>query len=453
MSRAKTVFHCTECGAASAKWVGRCPLCDQWNTLVEEIATAGDHRPAGVRSAVLKPVPITEVSSGAAEPIGTGVGEFDRVLGGGLVAGSVTLLGGEPGIGKSTLLIDVASRWAAAGRTVLYISAEESIQQVQRRAERIGALQPTLFLSAETALGDIVAVIESLEPSLVIVDSVQTIYDPEMGSAPGSVGQVRECAYRLVRVAKQRALATILVGHVTKDGALAGPRVLEHVVDTVLAFDGDRHHNLRMLRASKHRFGSTNELGLFEMADRGLVGVPDAGGLFLTDRRADAPGSVIVPTLDGVRPLLVEVQALVAPTSMIPPRRSVQGVDAARVAMILAVLDKRVGISVSTCEVYASVAGGVRVVDPGADLALAVAVASSFFGVSVAPEVVVCAEIGLAGELRQVGGLERRLAEAAQLGFRHAVVPRSAPAAPDGMTLARVSTLVEAIDAVGLCPR
>jgi DNA repair protein RadA/Sms len=424
-------------------------MCEEWNTLVEELVGT---RSCDVGSAVLKPVPITEVRSGAAEPTATEVGEFDRVLGGGLVAGSVTLLGGEPGIGKSTLLIDVASRWAAAGRTVLYISAEESVQQVQRRAERIGALQPTLFLSAETALADILAVIESLEPSLVIVDSIQTIYDPEMGSAPGSVGQVRECAHRLVRVAKQRSMATILVGHVTKDGALAGPRVLEHVVDTVLAFDGDRHHSLRMLRASKHRFGSTNELGLFEMADCGLVGVPEAGGLFLGDRPADAPGSVIVPTLDGARPLLVEVQALVAPTVMIPPRRSVQGVDSARVAMILAVLDKRVGIALSTCEVYASVAGGVRVVDPGADLALALAIASSYFGVSIPADVVVCAEVGLAGELRQVGGLDRRLAEAAQLGFTRAVVPCSAPAAPSGMVVSRVSTLVEAIDTVGFGP-
>jgi DNA repair protein RadA/Sms len=247
-------------------------------------------------------------------------------------------------------------------------------------------------------------------------------------------------------------MATVLVGHVTKDGALAGPRVLEHVVDTVLAFDGDRHHSLRMLRATKHRFGPTSELGLFEMADGGLVGVPDAGGLFLADRPADAPGSVIVPTLEGVRPLLVEVQALVAPTAMVPPRRSVQGLDASRLAMILAVLDKRVGISVSTCEVYTSVAGGVRVVDPGADLAVALAIASSYFGVSVPADVVVCAEVGLAGELRQVGGIGRRLAEAAQLGFRRAVVPGSAPAAPDGMVLSRVSTLVEAIDAVGFAP-
>ena len=319
MTRARTVFRCGECGAGAPKWAGRCPTCDEWNTLVEEV-----ERPAAVPSpgaSAERAVPIVEVDAHewAARP--TGVSELDRVLGGGLVPGSVTLLGGEPGIGKSTLLLQALASLAASGARCLLVSAEESRQQVRLRAERLGALPASLWLVGETVLPSVIADIEQVAPDVCVIDSIQTLHDPELGSAPGSVTQVRECAQQLVQVSKARGLATLLVGHVTKEGALAGPRVLEHIVDTVLSFEGERHHALRLLRALKHRFGPTSELGLFEMVDAGLVGVPDAGGMFLADRRAGVPGSVVVPTIEGHRPLLVELQALVGPAAVaaMPP--------------------------------------------------------------------------------------------------------------------------------------
>ena len=331
MPRVRTTHRCTECGAASPKWAGRCGTCGGWNTLVEEVEVTG---PSGRSADGLvpadRPVPILEVDVSGSEAQATGVAELDRVLGGGLVPGSVTLLGGEPGIGKSTLLLQALARRAAAAEPVLYVSAEESKQQVRSRAERLGALPASLWLMAESVLPAIVAALDEVGPTVVVIDSIQTVVDPELGSAPGSVAQVRECAYRLVQEAKRRAIAVLLVGHVTKDGGLAGPRVLEHVVDTVLAFEGDRHHALRLLRAVKHRFGATNELGLFEMTEAGLVGVPDPSGLFLADRRLGVPGSAVVPVLEGQRPLLVEVQALVATSTLALPRRSAQGLDHGR---------------------------------------------------------------------------------------------------------------------------
>ncbi len=378
--------------------------------------------------------------------------ELDRVLGGGLVPGSVTLLGGEPGIGKSTLLLQVAAEVAAAGARVLYLSGEESAQQIRLRAERLGALHPGLWLATEVAMPQVVGAIEEVAPDLVIVDSVQTLLDPQLASTPGSVAQVRECANRLVQEAKRRGCAVVLVGHVTKEGALAGPRVLEHVVDTVLSFDGDRHHALRLLRVVKHRFGSTQELGLFEMGDHGLAGVPDPSGLFLADRRIGVPGSVVLPTVEGNRPLLVELQVLTAISTLPSPRRSAQGIDAGRMALLLAVLQQRCGITTSGIDVYALAVGGVKLADPGADLALGLAAVSSLAGTTLPPDLVACGEVGLGGELRQVAHMPRRLAEAARLGFKRAVVPFSAPEPPPGIETLRVGTLVDAVDRLDLVP-
>jgi DNA repair protein RadA/Sms len=424
--------------------VGRCPACDAWNTLVEEVERAG--RPSAAGAGAARPVPIVEVGAHGCAARPTGIGELDRVLGGGLVPGSVTLLGGEPGIGKSTLLLQALASLAGRGARCLLVSAEESHHQVRARAERLGALPASLWLVSETALDDVVAHVEQVAPDVCAVDSVQALHDPELGSVPGSVAQVRECAQRLVQVSKSRGVATLLVGHVTKEGALAGPRLLEHVVDTVLSFEGDRHHALRLLRALKHRFGPTSELGLFEMVGRGLVGVPDAGAMFLADRQPGVPGSVVVPTIEGHRPLLVELQALVGPAAVpAVPRRSAQGLDGGRLALLLAVLDRRARLPLGGCDVYASAVGGVRVVEPGADLALVLALVSAHADVALPDDLVACGEVGLGGELRQVSQTPRRLAEAARLGFSQAIVPASAPGGDAGLVVHRAGSLVDAL--------
>ena len=448
MPRLRSVYRCSECGAEAPKWTGWCPACESSGTLSEEpVAPASGGSGAGLRALAPRsvPIPIAEAVGDATEPVPTGDVEFDRVLGGGLVPGSVTVLGGEPGVGKSTLLLQALASIAARGATCLYVTAEESARQVALRAERMGVTSPSLWLVSETALPHVIAHIDALAPEVVVVDSIQTVHDPELASAPGSVGQVRGCAHRLVAEAKSRDVSIVLVGHVTKEGGLAGPRVLEHLVDTVLAFEGERHHALRMLRAVKHRFGSTHELGLFEMGDAGLVGVPDPSALFLADRQIGVPGSVVAPVLDGQRPLLVEVQALVLPGTTPNPRRTTQGVDSGRLSQVLAVLQSRAELDLGTAEVHVAVAGGVRVVEPGVDLAMALAIASSATGRPLPADLVTCGEIGLGGELRQVHRTERRLAEAARLGFARAIVPRSAPDAPNGMRLARVASLGEAL--------
>lgn len=452
MTKAKPIHRCTDCGAASARWLGRCPSCGTWNSLVEEL----DARPSSTWgttvTAANQVVPIVEVALDDWATRPTGVGELDRVLGGGLVPGSVTLVGGEPGIGKSTLLLQALAAMAGAGARVLLVTAEESAPQVRLRAQRLGALAPTLHLLAEANLASVVARMGELQPDVVVVDSIQTVFDPDLGSVPGSVAQVRECAHRLVVMAKERGLSVVLVGHVTKEGSLAGPRVLEHVVDTVLHFEGDRHHALRLLRAVKHRFGSAEELGLFEMTDKGLVGVPDASGLFLADRRAGVAGSVVVPTMEGHRPLCVEIQALVAATTLVQPRRSAQGLDHGRLTLLLAVLAS-VGVTGATLaksDVYASAVGGVRIVEPGADLAVALALVSSLEGQPLPAGLVACGEVGLGGELRQVAQTARRLAEAARLGFTWAMVPASAPDPPPGISLIRAPTLAAALGKVKL---
>ena len=449
MARAQTVHRCNACGGSTPRWAGRCPSCGEWNTLVEErvvpraqpLGSAG-RRLSGPASTAQR---ITELEpdGGAARP--TTLAELDRVLGGGLVPGSVTLVGGEPGIGKSTLLLQVLAALAQSGSTALLVSAEESLQQVHLRAERLGVLHPSVWLLSETSVPSILAVVDELRPDVLVVDSIQTVSDPDLDSAAGSVGQVRDCAQQLVALAKDRAITTVLVGHVTKEGALAGPRVLEHLVDTVLSFEGERHHALRLLRAVKHRFGATGELGLFEMTERGLVAVPDASGMFLVDRRAGVPGSIVFPAMEGQRPLLVEVQALIAGTSNPMPRRTASGLDTGRLHLVLAVLDRRARVQIVNADIYASVIGGVRVSEPAADLPLALALASAQSGVPVPETVVACGEIGLGGEIRQVAHVGRRLAEAARLGFHTAIVPAASPAGPAGLDLIRVNTLGEAL--------
>lgn len=466
MARTRTVHRCTDCGAAALRWSGKCATCGAWNTLVEEVERREVKASSSAFGAAAEPaVLLTDLPTESATLMSTGVDELDRVLGGGLFSGSVTLLGGEPGIGKSTLLLQAAASMASAGARCLVVSAEESPAQVRHRAERLGALSANLWILGETSLPAIEAAVAELQPDVLVVDSIQTIWDPELESAPGSVSQVRDCAHRLAVAAKSGGPSVILVGHVTKDGALAGPRVLEHLVDTVLSFEGERHHAFRMLRAMKHRFGATGELGLFEMTAEGLEGVADAGSLFLTDRRPGTPGSVVFPAMEGHRPLLVEIQALVVKTGVPSPRRSASGYDAGRLALLLAVLERRAGLPLANYEVYVSAVGGVRVDDPGSDLAVCMALASAATSRPVDDGMVVIGEVGLGGEIRQVAHTPRRLAEAARLGFGEAITPagatpaRSAPAAPaaparsaptaaagGGATVHPVSMLADALD-------
>lgn len=447
MSKLRVVHRCTECGAGFPKWAGQCSSCGSWNSLVEDVE-GPDLAPTVLAPSASVARPISEVDGSLGGPRTTGLAELDRVLGAGIVPGSVLLVGGEPGIGKSTLLLQLVASWP--GRT-LYVSAEESAEQVRLRAERLGVVRPDVWLLSETVLPHVLAAIDDVRPGLVVVDSIQTVADPDLGSVAGSVAQVRACAARLVHEAKTRGVPIVLVGHVTKEGGLAGPRVLEHVVDVVLGFEGDRHHALRLLRAVKNRFGPTDELGLFEMADGGLVGVPDASALFLADRRTGVAGSAVLPTLEGQRPLLVEVQALTNPSaSGGSPRRSAQGLDPGRLAMLLAVLERRARVVTASADVYVSAVGGVRLTEPGADLAVSLALVSAMTNQPLPPELVVFGEVGLAGEIRQVSHARRRLVEASRLGFRRALVPANSPDGVEGLRVAKVATLAEAIAAAGL---
>lgn len=391
------------------------------------------------------PRALNEVSPDRARAAATGIGELDRVLGGGLVSGSVTVLGGEPGVGKSTLVLQALASTAARGRTSLLIAAEESAEQVRRRAGRLGADVAGCYVLATTDLDAVIAATVELEPSILVVDSIQAVADSAGTSGAGSPSQVRECAARLTQHAKTAEIATLLVGHVTKDGALAGPRTLEHLVDTVLSFDGDRHHCLRLLSASKHRYGPTGELGLFEMTETGLRDLKDPSAVLLGDRRPGLPGSIVVPVIEGRRPLAIEVQGLVGPPSSGSPRTVAQGVVGGRLALLLAVLERRCQLVISASDVFVSTVGGLRVSEPAADLAIALALVSAQTGVPVGEDVVAFGEVGLTGELRQVPATQRRLAEAARLGFRRAVVPQSSPEGPPALDLLRAGTLQEAI--------
>jgi len=431
MARSATHFVCSACGHESAKWHGRCPGCEEWSTLVEETrrsepaaaARRGLGSSAGGTPA--KPVPLRSVQAPKIPRYSTGIGELDRVLGGGIVPGSLVLLGGSPGIGKSTITTGALGNLAAAGRKVLYVSGEESAAQVRLRAERLGNGALDIPIIAETDLDTVVATVEAEQPDVVVVDSVQVLHAAQLTGAPGSVGQVREVAGRLMRCAKQRGVAVILVGHVTKEGALAGPRVLEHLVDCVLSFEGERERTYRTLRALKNRFGSTNEAGVFEMRDEGLVEVEDASARFVAEATR-APGSVVLCAMEGSRPLLVEVQALVAPTELVPPRRMANGVDRNRLALVLAVLTRHAGIALGSADVFVSVAGGVRIDEPGADLAVALAVASAARGVvlgSGRAPLAAFGELGLTGELRHAAHPDRRMAEAKKFGLDTVLCP------------------------------
>lgn len=421
----RAAYRCADCGHEVAKWVGRCPECQAWGT-VEEIAAA---RPAlarvGVAGAPRTPArPIGQVDVEVARARSTGVGELDRVLGGGIVPGAVVLLAGEPGVGKSTLLLEVAHRWAAGSdRPSLYITGEESAGQVRLRAERTGNLHDRLYLAAESELSALLGHVDVVRPGLLIVDSVQTVSSTAVDGAAGGVTQVRAMAGALVALAKERDLPVVLVGHVTKDGAVAGPRLLEHLVDVVLHFEGDRHSTLRLVRGVKNRFGPADEVGCFELREDGIVGVPDPSGLFLNRHDADVPGTAITVVLEGKRPLLSEVQALVSKSYLPAPRRAVSGLDSARVAMALAVLEKRGRLRLGEQDVYAATVGGMRVVEPAADLALTLAVASAHQDRPIPSGLVVIGEVGLAGEVRRVPNVGRRLAEAARLGFKKALIP------------------------------
>jgi DNA repair protein RadA/Sms len=426
---AATVFACSSCGHVSAKWHGRCPGCTEWNTMVEEPTEAASSspsaRPGRSRSAAVRPVTLAEVEVPRHPRRSTGIGELDRVLGGGLVPGSVVLLGGSPGIGKSTITGRALGNLVGAGRRVLYVSGEESAAQIRLRAERLGGSALDVPVVAETDLDAVAATIEVERPEVCVVDSVQTLSADSLSGPPGSVGQVREVAARLTRVAKARGVAIVLVGHVTKEGALAGPRVLEHLVDCVLQFEGERERTYRTLRALKNRFGSTDEVGVFEMAEQGLIEVDDASSRFVAEATC-GPGSVVLCAMEGVRPLLVEVQALVAPTELVPPRRVANGIDRNRLALVLAVLARHAGLSLAGSDVFVSVAGGLKVEEPGADLAVALALASAARGsVLGSPRrpLVAFGEVGLSGELRYVPHQDRRLGEGRRFGLERALWP------------------------------
>jgi len=440
---ARPAHRCTECGYSSAKWVGRCPECQAWGS-VQEVGAVGS---SPLRSVSAGPVsakarPIAQVDLVGARAVPTGIDEFDRVLGGGLVPGAVLLVAGEPGVGKSTLLLEVAHRVAERNGPTLVVSGEESAAQVRLRAERIGALHDDLYLAAETELSAVLSHVEDVNPTLLVLDSVQTVRSPAVDGTDGGATQVRAVASALSGVARARGMTTILVGHVTKDGAIAGPRALEHLVDVVISFDGERHSTLRMVRATKNRFGPADEIGCFEIGDGGVVGVPDPSHLFVSRRSAPVPGSCVTVTMEGSRPLLAEVQALVATSGGGgSPRRAVSGLDSQRVAMVNAVVERRGGVKLAEADVFAASVGGVRIVEPAADLALALAIASAAKDRPLPLGTIALGEVGLSGEIRRVGGMGRRLGEAARQGYTAALVPEDSGPAPKGLRLIEVPDL------------
>jgi len=453
MSKRRTRFVCQNCGSVQPKWAGRCPDCGEWNTLVETVVDARSALGSSRSSTPSANAPrrLSEVQTDEFERLDVPLSEFARVLGGGIVPGSVVLVGGDPGIGKSTLLLQVSALLAQRGGKVLYVSGEESAQQIKMRARRLNLVPDELYLLTETNLHAVIEHIAQLQPSVVIVDSIQTMYLEELTSAAGSVSQVRECAALLTRTAKASGVPMFLVGHVTKAGAIAGPRVLEHIVDTVLYLEGDRFHTYRLLRSVKNRFGATSEVGVFEMKSEGLVEVANPSAAFLEERLATAAGSSIAVTMEGTRPILVEIQALSSITSFNLPRRTANGVDFNRLLLLVAVLSKRVGLRLSDQDVFVNVVGGLRVGEPAADLAVAAAIASSFRNKPVSADVVLVGEVGLSGELRSVSQVEARLNESAKLGFKRCVLPRSVQHAIGNATPLEVlgaRSVAEAIDMV-----
>jgi DNA repair protein RadA/Sms len=428
LAKAQTRYVCQQCGSAQAKWMGRCPDCGEWNTLVETVVEQKSVRARGLSLMATpqsQPQLLSDVVANGFERISLAMDELDRVLGGGIVPGSLVLIGGDPGIGKSTLLLQASAALATAEAPVLYVSGEESAQQIKLRAARLGLAGDGLYVLTETNVGAIISHIENLHPRLVVIDSIQTVYLDDLASAAGSVSQVRESAAQLMQIAKGHGISVFLIGHVTKAGAIAGPRVLEHIVDTVLYLEGDRFHAYRLLRCVKNRFGASSEVGVFEMRDVGMAEVSNPSEVFLAERLLNAAGSAIAVTLEGTRPLLVEIQALSSTTSFGNPRRTANGIDFNRLLLLTAVLSKRVGVRLSDQDVFVNVVGGLRVGEPAADLAVACAIASSFRDVPVAGDLAIVGEVGLSGELRAVSQLETRLKEAAKLGFSRCLVPQS----------------------------
>ena len=451
MAKAKTVFYCTNCGNETPRWQGKCPACGAWNTIEEHIekpVTVGRAKSAPVGQS-RKPQRISEVTSGGELRFSTGMGELDRVLGGGAVAGSLVLVGGAPGIGKSTLLLQICTS-LCVGRKVLYISGEESERQLKLRADRLGVVPDSLYILSETKLSDIMEAVSQLEPDILIVDSIQTLYNEENESAPGSISQVKDCTMTLMQLSKSQGITVFVVGHINKDGNIAGPKVLEHMVDCVLYFEGDPNSTYRLLRAAKNRFGSTNEIGVFEMQDAGLVEVPNPSQMLLEGRPEGASGTCVACVMEGTRPVLAEVQALVTKTTFNVPRRAADGFDFNRAVLLLAVMEKRAGMKLNLFDAYLNVIGGLRLDEPGADLPVILAVASSYRDQPIADDLVVIGEVGMTGEIRSVSHLNQRLGEAARLGFKKCMIPRSSSEKleiPDGMTVYRVRNVREAIEA------
>ena len=454
MAKAKTsAFFCQNCGYESAKWMGQCPGCKEWNTFVEELVDrkalsgSGKRKPASEA----KPVPLSSVVASNEERVSTNMKELDRVLGGGIVRGSLVLVGGDPGIGKSTLLLQVCRNLSAQGQSVLYVSGEESLQQIKIRAERIGTFTDHLQLLCETNLDLIREVIERQKPQIVVIDSVQTMYNDSVGSAPGSVSQVREATSVLMQIAKGMDISIFIVGHVTKEGVVAGPRVLEHMVDTVLYFEGDRHESYRILRGVKNRFGSTNEIGVFEMRAEGLTEVENPSEYMLSGKPADASGSVVACSVEGTRPILLEIQALICHSYFNNPRRTATGTDFNRVNLLLAVLEKRLGIQLSDCDAYVNIAGGIRMNEPAIDLGIVLAIISSKLDLTIDEKTICFGEVGLSGEVRGVTMAEQRVAEAAKLGFKRCILPSvclGAAKGVKGIELVGVSNVREALEAI-----
>ena len=454
MAKEKTVFVCSACGYETPRWMGKCPGCNAWNTLEEQAPQAAQQAAIPVKANKQRPgtgasaMRLSEIPEETSARATTGIGELDRVLGGGVVEGSLMLVGGDPGIGKSTLLLQASEHLARGGARVLYISGEESVRQIKMRARRLGVTSDNLLILSENAMDAAERRWEEIAPDYMIIDSIQTMYRPDMASAPGSVSQVRECASLLMRMAKTTGCAVFLVGHVTKEGAIAGPRVLEHMVDVVLYFEGDRQHEYRILRAVKNRFGSVNELGLFEMHERGMVPVENPSELLLSTRARNVPGSCVHCAIEGSRPMLVDVQALALQTAYGTPRRTTNGFDAGRLALLLAVLEKRGGMSVAGCDAYINVVGGLQLDETAADLATLLAVASSWKDVAIGSDLAAVGEVGLSGEVRSVTQLGHRLSEIARLGFKRCIIPAHVKGElpkPKGLELISVKNVREAI--------
>ena len=451
MAKQKTRYVCNECGYESLRWMGRCPGCDAWNTLIEEVVTDAPERRTSVSADSVPPSLLTEIAVKDEMRRATGLSELDRVLGGGMVPGSLVLVGGDPGIGKSTLLLQVCGGLAGEDAPVLYVSAEESTAQIKMRADRMQVKPDTLYLTAENNMEAAFAHVQKLKPHVLIIDSIQTMYTNRLTAAPGSVSQVREATAMLLEYAKRSNTTVFIVGHVTKQGSIAGPRVLEHMVDTVLYFEGDHHHAYRVLRAVKNRFGSTNEIGVFEMTDRGLSEIPNPSAMLLTGRTVDAPGSAVICSMEGSRPVLMEVQALVSPTAFGMPRRMATGLDHNRLILLAAVLEKKAGMNLGTHDIYLNAAGGLKVDEPAVDLAIVAAIAGSLREIPIPPDTVVMGEVGLTGEVRGVSRIPIRIQECRKLGFKRCVIPadnlKNLPV-PEGLKVEGVKSIEEFMDTV-----